>query len=347
MKSGKLWSGLPALCAFGAISIIGSACAQEFPRTIASAQPSRTLAFTDVSLPVLHRAGAASPANVAALLSARFCSDCFSRATTQSNELRINGSHSSLTVTADGASAKFEDQAVHALAHSLARPVADKMSSAALEQAGRAFIAARLADVIVLSPGEELVPVRTDYRIEGEQNLSTGEVTRSVAANRIVFGRTIHGIPVVGNGSTVVLTFLNDGSLESFRYDWPKYQAAASQDLVDSTEILNRVQTVIGVRTHVTPNFAVTMSAPLDSTHPVALTSETSLQELECGYYDPGSRSGKSAATVQPGCTYRAVWESANGMRQGYAGAVPAGAHFEADSTWMEANILGEGGFSF
>ncbi|MFY9939262.1 MAG: hypothetical protein WAK33_20440 [Silvibacterium sp.] len=337
MKSRKLRSGLLALCAFGAIPIIDNASAQSF----------QTRGFNDASLPVLHRAGATDPTNVAALLSARFCTDCSTQTTTQSNQLRIAGSHSSLIVTVDGASAKFEDEAVHNLAHSLAKSVADKMSDAALEQAGRTFIAAKLADVIVLGPGEELVLVRTDYRIEGQQNLSTGEITRSVAANRIVFGRTIHGVPVVGNGSTVVLTFLNNGSLESFRYDWPKYQATASQNLVDSNEILSRIQTVIGVRTHVIPNFAVTTPARLDASHPVALTSETSLQKLECGYYDPGTRSGKSVAIVQPGCTYRVVWESANGMRQGYAGAVPAGGHFEADSTWMEAGILGESNLSF
>jgi len=32
-----------------------------------------------------------------------------------------------------------------------------------------------------------------------------------VVANRIVVGRNIHGVPVVGNGSTVILTFSNDG----------------------------------------------------------------------------------------------------------------------------------------
>jgi hypothetical protein len=39
-------------------------------------------------------------------------------------------------------------------------------------------------------------------------------VTCSVAANRVVFGRTLNGVLVVGNGSTVVVTFANDGSME-------------------------------------------------------------------------------------------------------------------------------------
>ena len=57
--------------------------------------------------------------------------------------------------------------------------------------------------MIVLGPDEELVPVRTDYRIEVGQDLTTGEVLESVVANRIVFGRTLEGVPVFDGGNYV------------------------------------------------------------------------------------------------------------------------------------------------
>jgi hypothetical protein len=346
MKSGKLWTGAIALCGFGAVFAGGRAYAQEFPQTTAVTQSSVTQGFHESSLAVLHRSGDANTANAASRLAAQFSTGS---ATTDNNEvnraseLKSAQARNSLVVSKDGTFAQFEDESVAGRAHSLARPVSQKMSAARLEQAGRAFINSKLAGVIVLGPGEELVPVLTDYRIEGEQNLGTGAVNRSVVANRIMFGRTIHGVPVVGNGSKVVVTFTNDGSLESFRYDWPKYQATNSQDVVDASEILGRVQKVIGVRTGVTPNFSVTKPERTGSAYPVALTTDTSLQKLECGYYDPGTRSGKATATVQPGCVYHAVMETAGGIREGYAGAVPAGTQFEADTTWLETRLLEPG----
>ena len=103
---------------------------------------------------------------------------------------------------------------MQAKAHSLAKPLAEKMSQAQLEQAGRAFVAANLGGVIALGPGEQLLALSTDYRIEGLQNLSTGAVTRSVVANRVLLAKLGAVLPVVGNGSTVVVTFANDLSVE-------------------------------------------------------------------------------------------------------------------------------------
>jgi len=75
--------------------------------------------------------------------------------------------------------------------------------------------------------------------------------------------------------------------------------------------------------------------------YPVALTPNTQLQALECGYYDAGSKARKTQS-VQPGCTYLAVSQDENGTRQGYAGAVPAGEPFLLDTGWLETQILGE-----
>jgi hypothetical protein len=159
-------------------------------------------------------------------------------------------------------------------------------------------------------------------------------------ASRIVFGRTLHGVRVVGAGSSVVITFANDGSVESFQYDWPRYGEGASQNVTQAGEILRRVQKVLFVRSDVTappPPLAVPAGPP--AAYPLPLGTGISLQKLECGYFDPGSSLRNSSGEVQPGCVYHAVEQTANRMRRGFAGAVPAGNAFDPDAAWIE-NIL-------
>ena len=176
-----------------------------------------------------------------------------------------------------------------------------KISAAELEQKGRIFIAANLASEVVLGPDEELVALRADYRTEGGQDLATGVITQAVVASRIVFGRTVHGIPVVGNGSKVILTFTNDGSLESFRYDWPTYRVVSSQSLVDAGEILSRVQKVVSTRAGVAaPITAAVAPSSVTAPYPVELTPNTKLKALDCGYYDAGS-CARQTQSVQTG----------------------------------------------
>ncbi len=294
--------------------------AEDFANTTALKQTSLTKGFTQANLPVLHRVAGASQAQVSADLAS------------------LKGENTTLTISADGTAADFRNLNVAAKAHSLAKPVEQKLSQAALEQAGRAFIASNLANVITLGPGEQMVALSTDYRIEGEQNLATGAVKRAVAANRVVFGRTLNGVAVVGNGSTVVVTFANDGSVESFHYDWPKYEAAAGvgQNMANATSLLARVQQVVGARTGVTPTF--TVHVPAANTGDLEINTGTKLQSLQCGYYDPGAGSGY--AQVQPGCVYHAVITDTTGTRQGYSGAVPGGQQFQADTKWPESQVI-------
>lgn len=341
MKNKNLSFAAGAVLAASAMIAGSTARAEEPPQTKAHQQFSVTQGFREPVLGVLYRAGALDQNKVGSALIEKLRPSSTYQNTKRGSTLRITGEQWSLEVTGDGSAADYRDEAVEARAHSLGKPISEKMSAAELEQKGRAFIASKLASEIVLGLEEELIPVRADYRTEGGQDVATGEITRAVVANRIVFSRTLRGVPVVGNGSKVILTFTNDGSLESFRYDWPKYQAATSQKVVDAGEILSRVQKVIGVRNGVAaPTSGITVPSSEGEAYPVALTSNTQLQTLECGYYDAGSFSGHIQA-VQPGCTYLAVSQDANGMRQGYAGAVPAGAQFESDTGWLETRILG------
>lgn len=341
MKNKNLSFAAGAVLVAGALISGSTARAEELPQTKAHQQFSVTQAFRDPALAVLHRAGGADQNKVSSALIDKLRPGSAYQRTSSGGKLRINGNNWSLEVTGDGSGAEFVDHQAEARAHALGKALSEKMSAAELEQNGRTFIASKLASRIMLGADEELVALRADYRTEGGMDLATGEVSEAAVANRIVFGRTIHGVPVVGNGSKVILTFINDGSLESFRYDWPKYLLTGTQNVAAAGEILGRVQNVVGARSGVAAaSQGVTAPSSEREAYPLELTPNTELQAMECGYYDSGSLAGHAMQSVQPGCTYRAVSHDGSGMRTGLAGAVPAGSQFENDPAWLESGIL-------
>ena len=340
MKNNRLSSIPIAVLAASAI-IAGTASAEELPQTKAHQRFSVTQGFGAASLAMLQRVSAMGQSEVSAALIQKLRPADVHQSAKVGGTLRTTGDQWSLEISSDGTAAEYHDLAVEARAHALGRPSSDQMPAAEVEQRGRTFIESQLADQIALGADEELVALRADYRTEGGQDLTTGKVSRAVVASRIVFGRVRGGVPVVGNGSKVILTFINDGSLESFRYDWPTYEAGATQNVADVGEVLSRVQKAMMVRSGVAalaPGAAVPVIGGRE--YPVALTPNTHLQALECGYYDPGFFARKSRS-VQPGCTYLAVSQDASGTRQGYAGAAPAAASSASDADWLETQILG------
>lgn len=342
MKNKNLSFALSAVLAASAmITAASTARAEDLPQTKARQQFSVRQGFSSSELTMLRRTGAADPNKTGSALIAKLQPGKAYKSSQREAKLHLAGNQFSLDVAGDGAAADYQNLAVAARAHALGKSVTDKMSAAELEQRGRAFIASKLSSQIVLGADEELVALRADYRTEGGQDLATGEISKAVTGNRIVFGRTLRGVPIVGNGSKVIITFTNDGSVEAFRYDWPTYQTGAAQQLVDAGQILSRVQTVLGTRNGVA---SATSNVPVPNAegdaYPVALTPNTQLQALDCGYYDAGSFTGK-AQTVQPGCTYLAVSQDGSGMRAGYAGAVPVGSQFASDAGWLETRMLG------
>jgi len=336
---------MAGLCVIGSFLADRAALSQDFPETIAAAQFSITQGFRQRSLSLLRRSNINAPEAATAALIEKLCfAPCPSLRTRSPGDLiDVTTSSWSLHVLADGSGARFRDLEVEKRAYPLARSISQKTSPESLVRAGRAYIAANLAPVIVLGSEEELVPIRADYRIEGDQNLATGEVTRSVLASRIVFGRSIRGVPIVGGGSRVVLTFTNDGALESFQYDWPKYETAAQQarSLIGVEDILGRVQRVIGVRTGVPlSTFSDRGLAAQAPNYIAELMRGTILEKLECGYYDPGVPARDSAVPIQPGCVYQVMYRGDEGDRAGFSGAVPGSTQIEADPSWIESAIL-------
>ena len=327
-----------ALLAVSAMISGSIAQADDLPQTKNRQRLAVTQGFGGAKWSVMSRTGSTNQNVVSNALIGKLRPGANTQAAVDRGILHVSGDTWTLDVSADGSAAEYRDQDVASRMHALGRPASQQMSSAALEQAGRAYIAANLSSQITLGTDEELVALRADYRTDGGIDLNTGEATNVVVANRVVFGRMIGGIPVVGNGSKVILTFGNDGALESFHYDWPTYQAGATQSVTDPSEMMTRVQKVLGARSGVTSATSrVALPNARSSAFPLVVTPNTQLQSFECGYYDSGSGSAQS---IQPGCTYLAYSQDANGIRQGYAGAVPAGTQFTADPSWLESGLL-------
>jgi hypothetical protein len=320
----------------------GVAPAQDLPQTSEAALYSITRGFRQTSLPLLQRLGTREPDAVSAALVEKLCpAPCANlNRRAAGTKLEVASGDWSVQVIGDGTAARYENIEVGKRLHSTGRDPSQKTSSEALERAGRAYIEANLASVITLGLDEQIVPTRIDYRFEAGLDLGTQQTTRAVVANRIVFGRTIRGVPVVGGGARVVLTFANDGALESFQYDWPQYQVGSPRSVVAHADILDRVQAVIGDRMGVPTSPTTRVSKSQGPTYTVELMQNTVLQNLECGYYDPGVLSREATAPVQPGCVYHVVHQSDNGKRAGFAGAVPAAAQIEPDPGWREAIFL-------
>ena len=319
----------------------GLASAQELPATKEAALYSITHGFRETSLPLLRRQGvgdfdAASTALLEKLCPAP-CASLNRRAT--GNAVELAYADWSLKIMGDGTAARYQNLDVGKRMRSIGRDPAQKMSSEELVRAGRDYIEANLTSVKTRGLDEQIVPTSIDYLFEGGLDLKTQKSTSAIVANRVVFGRTIRGVPVVGGGGRVVLTFANDGALESFQYDWPHYQIDSVRSVAAIADILDRVHAVIGDRMGVPTSPTTRVQKGGDRTYAVELMPNTVLQKLECGYFDPGVLAREAAAVVQPGCVYHVVYQS-DGRRAGFAGAVPAATQIEPDPGWREAVFL-------
>jgi len=259
--------------------------------------------------------------------------------------LRVTGGSWRMDVFGDGSGAEFLDTAASARAHGLGADPARLMSVATLESTGRAYVERSLSRLIVLPPNERLVLATTARRSEGGMAPDGSNAYSAVVANRAVFSREINGIPVTGAGSKVTVTFLNDGTVESFRYDWPKYTVSQRvQRMAPPAEIMRRLQRVVGLRTQRDLSQPVETPPSIASiTQPIRLGSYVVLQDLKCGYYDPGFMNRDAAAPVQAGCYYHVVETRGEGefvTTAAYSGAVPAAIAPEPDARWPEACVI-------
>jgi hypothetical protein len=220
------------------------------------ARRSLSVALGERALPVLMRRSMRTPeATIASLITSlgRVDQSISVEKTSRESErgrVLVIGKDWRLAVFRDGSAAEFINHAATSRAHEIKAEPSRAMPIAQLEAAGRSFMARSLADTVMLGPTERLEPEATSARTEGGVAVDGTLAYSAVVANRIVFTREVEGVPVVGAGSKVTITFLNDGSVESFRYDWPQYtRTERIQATAPVAEILRRVQRVAGIRT--------------------------------------------------------------------------------------------------
>ncbi|WP_394822037.1 hypothetical protein [Pendulispora albinea] len=300
------------------------------------------------SLSVIHRVPRGTRDAALTSLQISLCGSGCGRVTQERSaaRLRAKGASWRLDILAnDGSAAEYSNDDARGRARALATDATKAMTPSALESAGRAFIASKLTSVIVLEPGETLVPETVAYRSDsGGKTDGSGETTTVVSANRVVFSREINGIPVVGTGSKIILTFLSDGSVESFRYDWPKYALTGRvQTSAPIGNILQRIQKVVGAREDVHGLQPIFMPSQVTADTRIDLGADVQLERLACGYYDPGFTVRESVGVVQAGCYYHAVHYQGGSqgvVSAGLSGAVPASVQAERDDAWPEETLI-------
>lgn len=206
--------------------------------------------------------------------------------------------------------------------------VKDRMSHEKLVELGLSLIRGSLADFVNLSADDALVPLKSDYEIEGGISESGVKHEEKVVSGTIVFGRTIAGIDVVGPGSKVAITFGNDGSVLAFHVDWPQYEKVGrTQRVLARNALFERVSALSTMR------FG---------------SDEVQVKRFECGYFDAGaSKTRDRMAVIQAGCMvhYTGLKKvnhdgKSESIMTAIVDPVPVGATVEPDAGWPHATAL-------
>jgi hypothetical protein len=348
MKLHIIQTALAAACV---VALAAAVQAEYLPAANANAVKSLQSGLGEKPLPLFRRRARTTAEGELSLLVAAVRESSGGRISTSSEAGRLRATSQSwqLDVFGDGSGAEFLNLSANRRAHSSGVRPSRAMSGERLEAAGRDYISRRLSKIVVLAPGERLVPVARSRRVESGVAADGSSLVQSVVANRIVFTREIAGVPVVGAGSKVTITFLNDGTVESLRYDWPSYERTGNvQPLAGVRDILLRVQRVSNVRIAGAPAEAPAPQAAPEASimRPVELGGGAQLERLDCGYYDPGFQSRDAKAPIQAGCYYHVIHRQGTGdyvTVAAYSGAVPAAKAALPDPRWPE-NVLLRGG---
>lgn len=194
-------------------------------------------------------------------------------------------------------------------------PVAQRPTLAALDRIARKFVLTELASVVPLRAGEGLEVWYTAHLVSTVETLG-GEREQLVYASKVVYTRTIDGLPVLGPGSKVVVHVAADGTPTGFDVDWSSFEdSGESQEALPLPEIRARGE-----------RLALAQGRAKDRVE----------DRFECGYYDAGARLAGAAGPLQVAClsSYRA------GGAGAFTDAIPAATTVRRDLAWPEALTL-------
>lgn len=316
----------------------GLAQAADYPGRITLDKKSRTVGLGVSSVPLIKRAVGPGHATTSRILLDRFKTRTTGISTAgaatsalENGKLFVRGTGWYLEVEADGTAVRYRNDT--ARENTALRPVAvaNRIPNTELETLGRQFVQAELQGFIPLAANEQLVPLRTEYQVDGDSDEATGAVSEALVLNTVVFGRSVGGVVLVGAGSKVAIHFGNDRLPVGFDFDWPVYASAGKTAAVlPLSTILGRGETLM----------------------PTPRTGKSVLKRFECGMFDGGVRRRNSGATIQPACFAqrihtRVAKAAANALdptegliTSATAYAIPAGSVVEPDIRWPEAMIL-------
>jgi hypothetical protein len=156
-----------------------------------------------------------------------------------------------------------------------------------------------------------------------------GNRTEKVVASKITFTRVIEGIPVLGSGSKVEVTFNPEGEPIGFSVDWADYLQSTARDLSKDT--------VADINTIRARAQLVRQRRGIDPTH---ISEESSPQ---CGYYDAGYHADQGRDGLVPACVYRYKVAGGNNAEAVYLDVVPASQVVPPAASWPESMMLGGG----
>ena len=196
---------------------------------------------------------------------------------------------------------------------------ADRPTLAELEGPARNFIAKALGGFVKLGATEELRSWRTVYEVGGGGDLQ-GNRSEQVLSSTVIFTRMVGGVPVVGPGSKVAITFAS-GAVVGFHFDWSALGASSSTVAVVSAEVA-------------TSRIAGASAAQR------AQAAQLTEHSVECGLYDGGALTADKTAPLQPGCVARYTSTSASHLGAAFEYAVPIGAKVVRDAGWPETTGL-------
>jgi hypothetical protein len=227
-----------------------------------------------------------------------------------------------LQVRGDGSAAAFLDEDALRKGRALAVPKSARMSATELETRARSFIRTVLADHVTLGPGEELVAAATQVlmedgaAVEGTTHSKSVQTPPRVIANRMIFGRKVDGMPVLGPGSWVSVSVSNDGTATEFEYDWPTYaRIGKGRTVLDLDMIMARGAGL----SH------VSLDGP-----------NVRIRSMDCGYYDSATPGG----ALQPACTLDYSYDTAGGGSGVHSTVIPAADTVAVDAKWSETGEL-------
>lgn len=329
-------------CLLALVALPDTARAKDYPQRITADATSRRAGLGRTAVPLFERAAGPGAETVTSTVLSKFerstgainTRGTFERESA-TDHITLHTEDWTLQVATDGTRVSYRNVAQLDGAMATARPVEERLSQETLEALGRRFIGDSLREFITLGSSDEILPLYSEFQIIGGGGVRENQAypePAEVVANTVVFTRTIDGVPVVGGGSKIAITFLNDGTAVAFDFDWPQYRKTGrEQEVLPIEEIRARGSRVLILG--------------LDD-------STVNVTRFECGLLDTGVRKRDAAALVQSACFVQADRrdiidreayrrDPASGhIITAIAQAIPAGLLIERDDRWPEAAAL-------